>query len=102
MLLVVGLDLNVSSHMGLINTGGMVALLLFVIGSLAIGLVLGGREADTRCVPGPGTTQCNVLAAIMVNAQNFSSTNTLSLMPTTCQLGARAQAPAALAARTQS
>jgi predicted Na+-dependent transporter len=109
-LMVVGLGLNVSNIVDLIGTGGMVALLLFVIGSLAIGLVLGGREARTRSVLGLGTAQRNVSAAIVVSAQNFSGTNTLTfvlvaailllliLMPTARQLGARVQAPAAPAA----
>jgi BASS family bile acid:Na+ symporter len=112
-LLVVGLGLNVSNILDLIGTGGMVALLLFVIGSLAIGLVLGGREAGTRSVLGLGTAQRNVSAAIIVSVQNFSGTNTLTfvlvaavvllliLMPTARQLGARVQAPAAPAAPTK-
>jgi predicted Na+-dependent transporter len=40
-LMVVELGLNVSSILDLVGTGGIVALLLFVIGSLLIGLVLG-------------------------------------------------------------
>jgi BASS family bile acid:Na+ symporter len=105
-LLVVGLGLKASDILNLIGSGGMVALVLFVIGSLAIGLVLGGREAGTRSVLGLGTAQRNVSAAIVVSAQNFAGTNTLTfvlvaalvllliLMPTARQLGGRAQASA--------
>ena len=43
-LLVVGLGLNVSNVISLIGTGGFLALLLFIAGSLLIGLVMGGRD----------------------------------------------------------
>ncbi len=90
------------------------ALLLFVIGSLAVGLVLGGHETGTRNVLGLGTAQRNVSAAIVVSAQNFSGTNTLTfvmvaavvllviLMATARQLDARVHAPAASAAQSES
>lgn len=103
-LLVVGLGLNVSNIIDLIGTGGILALLAFIIGSLLIGFVLGGREAGVRSVMGLGTAQRNVSAAIVVTAQNFSSGNTLAfvlvaaivmlliLLPTAKRLGARAAA----------
>ena len=108
-LLVVGLGLNVSNIIALIGTGGLLALLLFIVGSLLIGLVLGGRDAGDRSVMGLGTAQRNVSAALVVTAQNFSGTSTLPfvlvgailllliLLPTAKRLGARAQvaAPAA-------
>ncbi len=107
-LMVVGLGLNVSNIIDLMGTGGIIALLLFIIGSLVIGFVLGGREAGVRSVMGLGTAQRNVSAALVVSAQNFSGTNTLTfvlvaailmlliLMPTARRLGARSQAaPAA-------
>ena len=106
-LLVVGLGMNISSILSFIGTGGIVALLLFIIGSLAIGFVLGGGEAPVRNVMALGTAQRNVSAALVVSAQNFSGTNTLSfvlvgaillllvLLPTARQLGARAAAAAA-------
>jgi len=102
-LLVVGLGLNVSSILNLIGTGGMLALLLFIIGSFLIGFLLGGREAGDRSVMSLGTAQRNVSAAIVVTAQNFSGTDTLSfvlvgailllliLLPTAKRLGARVQ-----------
>jgi len=105
-LLVVGLGLNVSNIISLIGTGGILALLVFIIGSFLIGFFLGGREAGDRSVMGLGTAQRNVSAAIVVTAQNFSGTNTLSfvlvgailllliLLPTAKRLGARVQASA--------
>jgi BASS family bile acid:Na+ symporter len=108
-LLVVGLGLNISNIIDLIGTGGLLALLLFIVGSLVIGLVLGGREPGVRSVMGLGTAQRNVSAAMVVAAQNFSGTTTLPfvliaallglviLLPTAKRLGARV-APAAPAA----
>ncbi len=105
-LMVVGLGLNVSTILDLVGTGGILALVLFVVGSLAIGLVLGGRE---RSVMGLGTAQRNVSAALVVSAQNFSGTETLSfvlvaailllliLMPTARRLGAGTTAAGAVA-----
>jgi predicted Na+-dependent transporter len=109
-LLVVGLGLNVSNLIDLIGTGGLIALLLFIIGSLVIGLLLGGREPGVRSVMGLGTAQRNVSAALLVTAQNFAGTQTLPfvlvgailllliLLPTAKQLGARM--PAAAPAKT--
>lgn len=104
-LLVVGLGLNVSNILSLIGSGGILALLLFIVGSLAIGYLLGGRDPSIRSVTGLGTAQRNVSAAIVVSAQNFSGTMTLPfvlvgailllllLLPTAKRLGARSQSP---------
>lgn len=106
-LLVVGLGLNVSNIIDLIGTGGILALLLFIIGSFLIGFLLGGRDQGDRSVMGLGTAQRNVSAAIVVTAQNFSGTNTLSfvlvaailllllLLPTAKRLGARGETASA-------
>ena len=44
-LLVVGLGLNIANIIDLIGTNGLLALLLFIVGSLLIGMLLGGRDA---------------------------------------------------------
>ena len=75
-LLVVALGLNVSNILGLVGTGGILALLLFIIASLVIGFLLGGRDPASRSVMGLGTAQRNVSAAIVVVAQSFSVGNT--------------------------
>jgi predicted Na+-dependent transporter len=105
-LLVVGLGLNISNILNLIGTGGIVALLLFIVGSLLIGFLLGGRDPAVRSVMGLGTAQRNVAAAILVSAQNFAGTMTLPfvlvaailllliLLPTAKRMGARSQAAA--------
>ena len=105
-LLVVGLGLNVSNIIDLLGSLGLLALLLFIVGSLLIGLLLGGRDPAVRSVMGLGTAQRNVAAAILVSVQNFSDTNTVSfvlvaavllllvLLPTAKRMGARNNAPA--------
>ncbi len=76
-LLVVGLALNVSNILDLIGSGGILALLLFIVGSLVIGFFLGGRDPAVRSVMGLGTAQRNVSAALVVATQNFAGTDTL-------------------------
>jgi len=105
-LLVVGLGLNISNIISLIGTGGIIALLLFIVGSLLIGTLLGGRDPAVRSVSGLGTAQRNVSAAILVSAQNFAGTMTLPfvlvaailllliLLPTAKRMGARSTAVA--------
>jgi BASS family bile acid:Na+ symporter len=104
-LLVVALGLNASNILSLIGTGGILALLLFITGSLLIGLLLGGRESAVRSVMGLGVAQRNISAAIVVAAQNFTEGNTLTfilvasilmllvLLPTAKRLGAHAPVP---------
>ncbi|MGW8319419.1 MAG: bile acid:sodium symporter family protein [Candidatus Promineifilaceae bacterium] len=107
-LLVTGLGLNIPNILSLIGTGGILALLLFIVGSLVVGYVLGGRDRGVRSVMGLGTAQRNVSAAIVVAAQNFPSGNTLAfvlvaailllliLLPTARRLGARVEEAAPL------
>jgi BASS family bile acid:Na+ symporter len=70
-LMVVGLGLSARNILGLLGTGGVLALLLFVVGSFAIGYVVGGGEPGVRGVLALGTAQRNVSAALVVAAQNF-------------------------------
>jgi predicted Na+-dependent transporter len=76
-LIVVGLGLNVSNILDLIGSMGILAIIVFVVGCLLIGLVSGGGDPGIRKVMGLGTAQRNVAAAILVSAQNFAGTNTL-------------------------
>ena len=106
-LLVTGLGLNVSNIVDLIGSGGFLALILFVVGSLLIGFVMGGRNPAIRGVLGLATAQRNVAAAILVTTLNFSGTMTLPfvlvasvvlpliLLPVARRMGARVQAPEA-------
>lgn len=72
LLMVTGLALNAANIIGLLGTGGILALLLLIVGSLGVGLALGGREPGERSVMGLGTAQRNISAAIVVAAQNFT------------------------------
>ncbi|MCB0233929.1 MAG: bile acid:sodium symporter [Anaerolineae bacterium] len=104
-LLVVGLGLNVSNIISLIGSWGLLALALLIVGSVLIGLLLGGRDPAIRSVMSLGTAQRNVSAAILVSAQNFAGTATLPyvlvggvlllliLLPIAKQMGARIKAP---------
>jgi BASS family bile acid:Na+ symporter len=108
-LMVVGLGLSARNILGFLGTGGIVALLLFVLGSLVIGTVLGGRDPGVRSVLGLGTAQRNVSAALVVAAQNFGADTLtfvlvgaivmlLILMPVARRLGAGMATAAAEAA----
>jgi BASS family bile acid:Na+ symporter len=72
-MLVTILVLQFSTIIGTIGTGGLFAALLFLVGALLMGLLLGGREASMRSVMGLGTAQRNLAAAMLVAAQNFSN-----------------------------
>jgi predicted Na+-dependent transporter len=103
-LLVVGLGLNASNILSLIGSNGLLALLIFIVGCLLIGMLLGGGDPEVRSVMGLGTAQRNISAAIVVAAQNFTEGDTLSfilvasillllvLLPVAKRMGARAQA----------
>ncbi len=77
LLLVVGLGLNVSNILSLIGSNGLLALLIFIVACLVIGLLLGGRDPGIRSTLGLGTAQRNVSAVILVSVQNFPGGNTL-------------------------
>ena len=103
LLLVGAIVLQWSAIVSLIGTGGLIAILIFLLVSLALGYFAGGSDPATRSVMGLGTAQRNVSAALVVGAQNFSdSPNVLItvivgaliglvlLMPIGAELGKRA------------
>jgi BASS family bile acid:Na+ symporter len=49
----------------------LVAILIFLIGAMAIGYFLSGKEKSTKVVSALGTGQRNISAAILVATQNF-------------------------------
>ena len=71
-LLAGGIILEWSDIVGLLGTGGFIALALFFIISLVIGYFAGGSDPQMRSVMGLGTAQRNVSAAMVVGAQNFA------------------------------
>ena len=97
-LLVVGLGLNISNIIDLTGTGGLAAAVLFILGSLVIGYVLGmlgGRDPGLHSVMGLGAAQRNVSAALVVAAGNFSTGMTLPFVLITALLGLLILLPAA-------
>jgi predicted Na+-dependent transporter len=71
-LLAGGIILEWSDIVGLLGTGGFVALIVFFIISLVMGYFVGGSDPGIRSVMGLGTAQRNVSAAMVVGAQNFA------------------------------
>ena len=78
LMLVTGLGLNLSNIIDLIGSYGFLALIVFVLGSLLIGMLMGGRSPAVRSVLGLGTAQRNVAAAILVTTINFPGTTTMA------------------------
>jgi len=72
LIVVAVLVLEFSAIIGIIGTGGILAALIFLVGALAIGLLLGGIDPSTRPVLGLGTAQRNLAAAMLVAGQSFS------------------------------
>lgn len=72
LLLVGAIVLQWDSIVSLIGTGGIIAILIFLLVSLGLGYAVGGSDPGTRSVMGLGTAQRNVSAALVVGAQNFS------------------------------
>ena len=73
LLAVLGLVLNFSSMIALVGTLGILAAIIFMVISLAIGYLLGGSDAGLKSVMGLGTAQRNIAAALVVAGQNFDS-----------------------------
>ncbi len=80
LMLVTVLALQFEAIIGAIGTGALIAALIFLVGALAIGLLLGGKGAGMRSVMGLGTAQRNLAAAMLVAAQNFSQDPNVLLM----------------------
>ena len=109
-MMVASLALNISSIIDFIGSWGLLALVLFIVGSLIIGMLLGGRDPGIRAVMGLGTANRNLAAAIVVVTQNFAGTDTLPfalvgailslliLMPVAKRMGGKQAAPAGPAA----
>jgi BASS family bile acid:Na+ symporter len=71
-LLVGGIVLQWSSIVSLIGTGGLLAVIIFLVVALALGYLAGGSDPRVRSVMGLGTAQRNLSAALVVGAQNFA------------------------------
>ncbi len=71
------LVLNISNILSVIGTGLLIAGILFIGISFAIGYFLGGPGSDTKAVLGLGTGQRNIAAALVVAGQNFTDPDVL-------------------------
>lgn len=67
------LILNIDSVLGTIGSGAILAAVVLILASMAIGYGLGGGSTETRSVLGLGTAQRNIAAAMVVAAGNFST-----------------------------
>lgn len=108
LMLVGAIVLQWQNIVSLFGTGAIIAILVFLLVSLAIGYVAGGSDPATRSVMGLGTAQRNLSAALVVGAMNFSdSPNVLItviaagliglvlLLPIGAELGKRSSAAGA-------
>ena len=82
LMIVTMLVLQFSMIIDTIGTGGIIAVLVFEVGALAIGLLLGGKDGGMRSVMGLGTAQRNLAAAMLVAGQNFASDPNVLIMVT--------------------
>ena len=73
LLLVLMLGLNIRHVIGLIGSGGLLAVLLLSAIGAAAGYLLGGPGSDTRRVLALGTGQRNLAAALIVATGNFAA-----------------------------
>lgn len=72
LLMVTGLVLNFDAIVGVIGTGAIIAILVFLLVAFVLGYILGGKDGGTKSVLGLGTAQRNISAALVVAGQNFA------------------------------
>jgi BASS family bile acid:Na+ symporter len=78
--------LNWRTLLGAIGSGALLAAVIFIAVSFAIGYFLAGRDGGTRSVLGLGTAQRNVSAALVVAGQNFTDPDVLVMVLTGAML----------------
>ena len=70
-MIVLLLATNLRNILDLFGTRGILASVLFLIGSYGMGWLLGGPKPGTKTVLALGTAQRNIAAALLVGGQNF-------------------------------
>lgn len=81
LLMVSALVLNFEAIVGVIGTGAIIAILIFLLVALVLGYFFGGKDGGTKSVLGLGTAQRNLSAALVVAGQNFADDpNVLSMI----------------------
>jgi predicted Na+-dependent transporter len=71
-LIVAGLLAHVKDVLAVFGSGGIIALLLFLVSAFVLGYFLGGRDGSIRAVLGLGTAQRNLSAALVIATANFA------------------------------
>ena len=66
LLMVSALVVNFQAIVGVIGTGAIIAILIFLLVALVLGFFLGGKDGGTKSVLGLGTAQRNLSAALVV------------------------------------
>ncbi|HXV71867.1 MAG TPA: hypothetical protein VEB69_10765 [Acidimicrobiia bacterium] len=79
-LLVLVIALNFEAVLRLIGTRGILAAVLFVVGSFIVGWLLASRSRSARAVMGLGTAQRNLSAAMTIAAANFAADPNVMVM----------------------
>ena len=111
LMLLIGLLLvtNIQNVISLFGTRGILASIVFLAVSTAVGWLMGGVEATTKTVMALGTAQRNIAAALVVGGQNFTDPRVvvmvvvvaivglLLLMPLARFFGAKAETAASSA-----
>ncbi len=72
LLIVALIVLKFRTILGLIGTGGLGAIVVFLVGAFVVGYLLGGGDSGIKSVLGLGTAQRNLSAALLVAGQNFA------------------------------
>ncbi len=81
LLMVSALVVNFQAIVGVIGTGAIIAILIFLLVAFVLGYFLGGKDGGTKSVLGLGTAQRNLSAALVVAGQNFADDpNVLSMI----------------------
>lgn len=77
---VIALVLVLPTMIDSFGTGAYIALILFLVATLAAGYLLGGKERATRVVSGLGTAQRNLSAALLIATTSFASDGEVFVM----------------------
>jgi BASS family bile acid:Na+ symporter len=77
---VIALVLVLPTMIDSFGTGAYIALILFLVATLAAGYLLGGKDRATRVVSGLGTAQRNLSAALLIATTSFASDGEVFVM----------------------
>lgn len=87
LLIVLLLVTNIQNVIGLFGTRGILASILFLLGGVGIGWLLGGPAFGTKGALALGTAQRNIAAALVVGGKNFDDPNVLVMVVVVAVVG---------------